>query len=162
MKYTYIILAGALLIGFVVFKTQSISQSQKLSDKAVIMTKDDIDYKKTLPAERYKILREKGTEKPFSGKYLYNKADGTYVCGACGNPIFSSADKYDSGSGWPSFDKAIPNSVNLTLDTSHNMIRTEVSCAKCGSHLGHVFNDGPTSTGKRFCINSMSMDFEEK
>ena len=84
------------------------------------------------------------------------------MCGACGNPIFSSADKYDSGSGWPSFDKAIPNSVNLTLDTSHNMIRTEVSCAKCGSHLGHVFNDGPTSTGKRFCINSMSMDFEEK
>lgn len=119
-------------------------------------------WRNRLSAEQYRVLREKGTERPFSGKYLNNKADGTYVCGACGNPIFASSSKFDSGSGWPSFDRAIPGSVKLTEDNSHGMKRIEVSCAKCGSHLGHVFPDGPTETGNRFCINSVSMDFKAK
>ena len=122
----------------------------------------EIEWKQKLSPEQYQILRQKGTEKPFTGKFLHNTADGTYVCGACGNPIFESSSKFDSGSGWPSFDKAIPNSVKLSTDYSHGMIRTEVTCAKCGSHLGHVFNDGPTATKTRFCINSVAMDFEQK
>lgn len=122
---------------------------------------EDIWAKKLSP-EKYRILREKGTEKPFSGALLNNKEDGTYVCGACGNPIFKSDSKYDSGSGWPSFDEAISGNVKLSEDKSHGMTRTEVSCAKCGSHLGHLFHDGPTKTHDRFCINSMSMDFNKK
>ncbi len=120
------------------------------------------DFKKKLSSEQYHVLREKGTEKPFSGKYLNHKADGTYACAACGNPIFSSDAKFDSGSGWPSFDKALPNSVKLSHDFSHNMIRIEVTCAKCGSHLGHLFYDGPTATKARFCINSVALDFEKE
>lgn len=124
------------------------------------MPQSETEWKEKLSPEQYRVLREKGTERPFTGKYLNNKADGTYVCGACGNPIFTSDAKFDSGSGWPSFDKAIPGSVKLTTDNSHGMQRVEVTCAKCGSHLGHVFNDGPTSTGERFCINSVSMGFK--
>lgn len=121
----------------------------------------ETEWKKILTREQYKVLREKGTERPFSGKLLDNKDDGTYVCGACGNPIFTSESKFESGCGWPSFDDAITNSVKLIPDFSHGMNRTEVVCANCGSHLGHLFNDGPTETGERFCINSISMDFEK-
>lgn len=124
------------------------------------INKDNAEWKKELTAEQFKVLREKGTEMPFSGKYLNNKEDGTYNCGACGNPIFASNNKFDSGSGWPSFDEAIPNSIKLTPDNSHGMNRVEVTCAKCSSHLGHLFNDGPTATGERFCINSVSLGFE--
>lgn len=120
------------------------------------------DLKKNLSPEQYDVLINKGTERPFTGKYLNNKEDGTYACGACGNPIFNSEFKYDSGSGWPSFDRAIPGSVRLKTDFSHGMIRTEVVCSNCGSHLGHMFDDGPTETGERFCINSLSMNFEKK
>lgn len=123
---------------------------------------NDKEWKQRLSPEQYRVLREKGTERPFTGKYLNNKEDGTYVCGACGNPIFASDAKFDSGCGWPSFDRAIPDSVRLSEDNSHGMHRTEVTCAKCGSHLGHVFNDGPTETGERFCINSISMGFDGK
>lgn len=124
-----------------------------------MMPQSESEWKEKLSPEQYRILRQKGTEQPFSGKFLNNKADGTYVCGACGNPIFESDAKFDSGSGWPSFDKAIPGSVKLSEDNSHGMNRVAVTCAKCGSHLGHVFNDGPTQTGERFCINSASMGF---
>lgn len=120
------------------------------------------EWKQRLSSEQYRVLREKGTERPFTGKYLNNKEDGTYVCGACGNPIFASDAKFDSGCGWPSFDRSIPGSVKLSEDNSHGMQRTEVTCAKCGSHLGHVFNDGPTETGERYCINSISMGFNGK
>lgn len=125
-----------------------------------MMPQSESEWKEKLSPEQYRILRQKGTEQPFSGKFLNNKADGTYVCGACGNPIFKSDAKFDSGSGWPSFDKAIPGSVKLNEDNSHGMNRVEVTCAKCGSHLGHVFDDGPTKTGERFCINSASMGFD--
>lgn len=120
------------------------------------------DLKKKLTPLQYNVLREKGTERAFTGKYVDYKEDGTYVCAACGNPIFMSDDKFDSGSGWPSFDKAIPGHVKFTPDFSHGLERIEVTCARCGSHLGHVFEDGPTTTGDRFCINSAAMDFEKK
>ncbi|MEK7575420.1 MAG: peptide-methionine (R)-S-oxide reductase MsrB [Patescibacteria group bacterium] len=122
------------------------------------MPKNEDEWKKRLTPEQYKVLREKGTEMPFSGKLLHEKQDGTYNCAACGNPLFSSDAKFDSGTGWPSFDQAIPGSVREITDTAHGMRRTEIVCAKCGSHLGHVFDDGPTETGKRYCLNSVCLD----
>ena len=119
-------------------------------------------WKNKLTPEQYKVLREKGTEAPFSGKYVHEKVKGMYTCAACGNPLFSSETKFDSGTGWPSFDEALPGAVILTEDKSLGMSRTEVTCAKCGSHLGHLFNDGPTKTGKRYCLNSVCLDLEQK
>jgi len=121
------------------------------------------DWKQVLTNEEYKILRKKGTEPAFTGKYLKNKKDGTYVCAGCGNPLFSSKTKFDSGSGWPSFwDIISKGSVELKPDYGLGMKRVEIVCNKCGSHLGHVFEDGPQPTGRRFCINSLSLNFKEK
>ncbi len=120
------------------------------------------ELKKRLTPQEYAVLREKGTEAPFSGEYVHTKEDGTYRCKVCGNPLFSSDTKFDSGTGWPSFDEALPGAVRLVQDDSHGMHRTEVVCAKCGSHLGHIFDDGPTKTGKRYCMNSVCLDLEEK
>jgi peptide-methionine (R)-S-oxide reductase len=120
------------------------------------------DLKKRLTAEEYAVLREGATEAPFSGDLLHAEADGTFSCKVCGQKLFESDAKFDSGTGWPSFDKAIPGSVKLVSDDSHGMRRTEVRCSRCGSHLGHVFDDGPTETGKRYCINSVCLDLEEK
>ena len=124
----------------------------------------DAEWKKRLTPKQYKILREKGTEVPFSGKFLNHRANGMYSCLACGAELFDSKTKFDSGSGWPSFyDVARSDSVKLTDDLSGGMKRIEISCASCGSHLGHVFNDAPqTPTGKRFCINSCALDFNPK
>ena len=129
-------------------------------DTPIKKTKNE--WKKQLGEKKYKILRERGTEPAFTGKLLNNKAKGVYTCGACGAELFSSGTKYDSGSGWPSFYDVTQNE-NLTTaqDTSHGMNRMEISCAKCGSHLGHVFDDGPNPTGKRYCVNSASLNFQK-
>lgn len=124
------------------------------------MPKTEEEWKEKLGDEAYAVLRGKGTEAPFTGKYVHESANGTYVCAACSNPLFPSDSKFDSGTGWPSFDKAIPGAVKLEEDTTHGMHRTEVLCSRCGSHLGHVFNDGPTETGQRFCLNSICLDLD--
>ena len=109
----------------------------------------------------YRVARERGTEAPFTGKLLHTKDSGTYTCAVCGNPLFNSDAKFDSGTGWPSFDQAIDGSVKTIFDDSHGMHRIVVACAKCDSHLGHLFDDGPTKTGKRFCLNSVCLDLEK-
>lgn len=119
------------------------------------------EFKERLTDEQYRVMREKGTEAPFSGKLLHEVRQGTFTCAACGNPLFSSDAKFDSGTGWPSFDQAIEGAVKFREDTSHGMRRTEVVCARCESHLGHVFDDGPReTTGKRHCINSVCLEFK--
>ena len=119
-------------------------------------------FKEKLSTEQYKILREKGTEAPWSGKYVNEKSEGMYKCAACGNALFSSDTKFDSNTGWPSFDEALPGSVEYVEDSSMGMHRTEVVCSKCKSHLGHVFSDGPTESGRRYCMNSVCLELEEK
>ena len=128
-------------------------------ENKVIKTEDE--WKKELTPEQYSVLREKGTETPFLGKYLNEEKDGTYTCVACGNPLFASTAKFDSGTGWPSFDSALPGAVEYKEDNSSGMTRMEVLCSKCGSHLGHLFDDGPTETGKRYCLNSICLDLKE-
>lgn len=127
--------------------------------KPIPQTEDE--WKGTLTPDQYRVMREKGTEKPFSGELLKEKRSGDYVCVGCGQKLFTSDKKFDSGTGWPSFDEAIPGAIKYERDSSYGMERTEVVCSKCGSHLGHVFDDGPTQTGKRYCLNSVCLGFEE-
>jgi len=130
-------------------------------DNSEIEPDQDV-WRQKLTEEQFFVLRQGGTDAPFSGKYVDFHEDGTFTCAACGNQLFSSEDKYDSHSGWPSFTKPMEeNKIVLRDDTSHNMIRTEVLCGGCGSHLGHVFEDGPETTGKRWCINSTSLEFRK-
>ena len=125
--------------------------------------KTEKEWKKTLSPQQFHVLREKGTEPAFTGHLLKNKKTGMYVCAACGNPLFSSDTKFDSGTGWPSFwDTVSMDSVELHADDRFGMRRIEVTCKKCGGHLGHVFDDSPTPSGQRFCINSVSLDFREQ
>jgi peptide-methionine (R)-S-oxide reductase len=125
------------------------------------MATTDDQWKQKLTPEQFHVLREKGTEAPFTGVLLYNDDAGSYTCAACGNELFSSDTKFDAHCGWPSFYDANPGAVQLSRDSSHGMERVEVTCAKCGSHLGHVFPDAPDQpTGQRYCINSLSLDFK--
>lgn len=136
------------------------TQGENMPDK---INKTEEEWKKELTEEEYRVLREKGTERPFSGKYNDFKDAGIFYCNACGNPVFVSSAKFESGCGWPSFfEPYTDSSLVLTEDTSHGMVRTEVTCGVCGSHLGHVFDDGPPPTGKRYCINSVSLEFKDK
>ena len=129
---------------------------------AMDLPHDDREWLEKLGPERFQILRRHGTEAPWSGALLGNKAPGEYVCAGCGAPLFESDTKYDSGSGWPSFTAPARPSVSEHSDTSHGMRRVEVRCARCDGHLGHVFPDGPAPTGLRYCVNSASLDFKPR
>lgn len=123
--------------------------------------KTEEEWQVALGKERYKILREKGTEFAHSGKYNLHFEKGTYCCGGCGEHLFESDSKFDAHCGWPSFDESIPGKVEYIKDNTHGMLRTEILCANCGSHLGHVFDDGPSQTRQRYCVNSLSVDFKK-
>jgi methionine-R-sulfoxide reductase len=125
-------------------------------------TFSEAEWKEKLSDEQFYILREKGTERAFTGKLLMNKEQGIYKCAGCGNELFTDEMKFDSHCGWPSFDKEIAGGkIKQILDKTHGMIRTEIVCANCNGHLGHIFNDGPTETGMRYCVNSVSLEFEK-
>jgi len=124
--------------------------------------KTDKDWKEKLSPEAYHILREKGTERAFTGKYDKHFEKGVYVCAGCSTKLFDSSSKFNSHCGWPSFDSSLKEKVSELKDTSHGMIRVEIVCSNCGGHLGHVFPDGPTHTGLRYCVNSLSLDFKEE
>ena len=123
--------------------------------------KTDDEWQQSLTPEQFYVTRQKGTERPYTGQYLEHDENGNYNCICCGQTLFNSEQKFSAHCGWPSFDACIEGTVNYIEDTSHGMIRTEIVCANCDAHLGHVFDDGPTQTGKRFCVNSVSLDFKE-
>lgn len=154
-------LCGALLMMTISCNAQNKTEMKKDQDSFDVV-KSEQEWQKQLSAEEYFVIREKGTERPFTGEYNMHFEEGTYNCRACSAPLFSSDSKFDSHCGWPSFDAGIESGAIVEkLDKTHGMIRTEILCAKCGGHLGHVFNDGPTATGLRYCVNSLSISFDK-
>jgi peptide-methionine (R)-S-oxide reductase len=134
-----------------------------MASEAEKVDKSDAEWRAELTPEQYEVLRRKGTERAFTGKYVNNHDDGTYRCAACGLVLFASDTKFESGTGWPSFtEPAVADAVELHEDRSYGTVRTEVTCRRCGGHLGHVFDDGPEPTGQRYCMNSVSLEFEPK
>lgn len=123
---------------------------------------DPAQWREQLTPEQFHVCWEKGTERPYSGALLHNRKAGEYLCTCCKAVLFDASAKFDSGCGWPSFDQALPGTVAYTRDSSHGMERIEITCQACGSHLGHVFDDGPTETGQRYCVNSLSLDFRDQ
>ncbi len=143
-------------------KQENNSNIESMKTEELPIQRTDEEWKKILSPEQYEVLRLKGTERPFTGKYNIHKEKGMYVCAGCGNKLFSSDMKFESSCGWPSFDEEIAGGkIIKKTDSTLGMIRTEILCAKCGSHLGHLFDDGPTSTGMRYCVNSVSLNFQQ-
>lgn len=143
-------------------QNKSTEKKTEAMDNKEVINRSEEEWKKILTPEQYHVLREKGTDRPFTGKFYLHKEKGVYVCAGCGTELFTSDMKFDSDCGWPSFDKEIAGGkVKQVKDTSFGMIRTEILCAKCGSHLGHIFDDGPTITGMRYCVNSTSIGFKK-
>jgi len=152
------------LFSFCLFLTLSLTaqKTMKKDTQKYPVSKTEQEWKAILSPLQYSVLRDKATERPFTGQYDNFYKKGTYTCAACGTQLFTSNTKFDAHCGWPSFDEAISGTVIYKKDTKFGMIRTEILCAKCGGHLGHVFDDGPTETGKRFCVNSASLNFLSK
>jgi peptide-methionine (R)-S-oxide reductase len=144
-------------------KPTALAVKMSAMDTSKKIKRTEEEWKAVLTPEQYHVLREKGTDAPFTGKLTFNKEKGKYSCAACGNELFTSDMKFESHCGWPSFDREIEGGkIKTHTDTSHGMVRTEIVCAKCGSHLGHLFDDGPTATGQRYCVNSTSLEFKKE
>jgi methionine-R-sulfoxide reductase len=140
---------------------EPVTAVEAVPDTVKVINRTEEEWKKILTPEQYHVLRDKGTDRPFTGTYTYHKEKGKYACAACGYELFTSDMKFDSSCGWPSFDKEIAGGkIVKKEDTSFGMVRIEILCGRCGSHLGHLFDDGPTLTGKRYCVNSTSIDFK--
>jgi|TARA_B110000285_G_scaffold230273_1_gene296574 peptide-methionine (R)-S-oxide reductase len=133
-----------------------------MGNKVYPVSKTDAEWKKQLNDSEYQILRKKGTEYPFTGIFNEHYEDGTYTCKGCGQALYDSSSKFKNSCGWPSYDSSLPGALEHIKDKTHEMIRTEIVCSNCGGHQGHVFNDGPTSTGQRYCVNAASIDFSKK
>ena len=162
MKKLILFLLMIFLLTNFSFSQEKISGSMSSINQNISMEKTNEYWKSKLSPEAFRVLREKGTEYPHTGKYNLHFENGVYNCNGCKTPLFESNQKFKSNCGWPSFDEAIKGSIKYVEDYSHNMIRTEIICAKCDGHLGHVFNDGPTQTGLRYCVNSVSIDFKKE